>query len=184
MVAWECAGGYTDEGDRYRNEYGDDDVRFDSEDFEGVEAWELEQVSWERAMLDHVLASAGRDDARNEDRKRAMHAVDSTLRGLFDRMSSQGSVADTGALDAGIARATRRAGRAQREYDRQTVDSLVSMSKSMLRSGMYEELKPYEVQRLVNKINEGYRQSDGTTVTCYRQRVVVSCEPDPCCAIQ
>lgn len=84
-------------------------------------------------------------------RSQAVQAVNRTLRGLLGRMSSPS--ADTGNLGLDISRATNSAAGAQRRYDRWTVDELVSMAKSMLKSGMYDGLSPYEVNRLIGKIN-------------------------------
>jgi len=88
-------------------------------------------------------------------RSQAVQAVNRTLRGLFDRLADGGDAAAHGTLPLDIARATNRAATAQRRYDRWTVDGLVSMAKSMLKSGMYDGLSPYEVNRLIGKINQG-----------------------------
>lgn len=120
---------------------------------EEIENYRPEQVSWERTMLDRLLQNAANNAERNDMRKQATREVNRTLRGLFDRLSAPG--ADAGNLGFDISRATQAAARAQRGYDRWTVDELVSMAKSMLKSGMYKELRPYEVQRLVNMINQG-----------------------------
>lgn len=127
------------------------DIRFNLS--EEIENYRPEQVSWERGMLDRLLQNAANNAERNDMRKQATREVNRTLRGLFDRLSSPG--ADAGNLGFDISRATQAAARAQRGYDRWTVDELVSMAKSMLKSGMYKELRPYEVQRLVNMINQG-----------------------------
>lgn len=127
------------------------DIRFNLS--EEIENYRPEQVSWERGMLDRLLQNAANNAERNDMRKQATREVNRTLRGLFDRLSAPG--ADAGNLGFDISRATQAAARAQRGYDRWTVDELVSMAKSMLKSGMYKELRPYEVQRLVNMINQG-----------------------------
>ena len=122
-----------------------------------VEPWQSEQVSWERSALDHLLQNAANNEVNRSVRSQAVRAVNSTLADLLRRISQatdrsaynsvEATNVFTGAVDNAMG--------AQRGYDRWTVDSLVSMAKSMLKSGMYDGLSPYEVNRLIGKINEG-----------------------------
>lgn len=50
----------------------------------------------------------------------------------------------------------------QREYDRGTVDSIVRLAKSVIDSGFFSNLSPYEVKRLMGMVNRAAGREDIT----------------------
>ena len=130
--------------DKFADQVRDETAQYPNSDgpryqlSEDIENYQPRDVSWERSMLDHLLETAGRNREAVDKRRDALRTLNN----------------QAGAL--------RRAMGKQREYDRWTVDDLVSMAKAMLKSGLYKDMSPYEVSRLVGMINQGAGREDIT----------------------
>lgn len=133
-----------------QEDYGEEDVRFnDGDDFEGVEGEEPDdegpdeeydagRVTFEESITGGLLKAANANNAALSARVAAMRSLGGNLSTL------------------------RRAMARQREYDRQTVDSIVRLARQVIDSGYFDKLSRSEVKRLMSLINHAAGREDIT----------------------
>ena len=130
------------------------DVRFSLS--EELENYQPRGSQLEQNQLNALFRMAQENKDAVDRRKAAMAEANRQLTELNDMF--EGVTKDWG-YHSGMAAARRGIATAQREYDKWTVDKLVGLAKEMLKSGLYKDIDPYKVQRLVGLINKAAAQA-------------------------
>ena len=119
--------------------FGDDSDLFREEEVDAdAEGYDAGRMTFEESISDGLvkLAQKNKDDV--DLRVMAMRQIGGNLAKLRQVMARQ------------------------REYDRGTVDSIVRLAKSVIDSGFFSNLSPYEVKRLMGMVNRAAGREDIT----------------------